>query len=167
MSEALRGFFAVRPPYPLWTSRRFVNGIIELREVLLDDDILEETILGVMNDIKSWLISNSNESYSLWVNVTLTPKAIIRAATFGTVASLYARRIYAPVKTRAITSIAPVSVNVKVITSFEAAMEYWEERMNEALKAYLLLLSPRIYVSTIDEDPIFTMDDIPIYAMVS
>jgi hypothetical protein len=166
MSETLRGIFAVRPPYPLWTNRRFINGIIELHEVLVGDEVLEETILGVMNDVRGWLISNGDESYDRWADISLTPRSIIRAVTFGTVASLYARRIYAPAKTRSVVSVAPVSVNVKVITSFEAAMEYWEDRMNESLDSYLTLVSQRIYVSTIDEEPVFTMEDIPVYNIV-
>lgn len=129
---------------------------MDLSEVEIGDSMLEGIIEGVMNDIRSWLIANEATGYTQWINLDITPRAIKRATTYGTVASMYARRIFSP--KNMVVRVAPM--DVKVITTHEAAMEYWEGKMNEALENYL---SPTalIWVSTAEEDPEFTMDDIP------
>ena len=152
--------FAIRLPWPLWTNRYWLNGVIQLDEADLSDSFLEEVITGVMDDIKTWLIAEEIPQYASWTNIDLTPRAIRRATTYGTVASLYARNIFGPQDE--VVRLAPM--DVKVFTTNELAMEYWEAMMNRVLELYLSgsgLL--RIWIDTIDEDPVFTMGDIPLY----
>ncbi len=160
----LLGKFNVRlvvTPYPLWTNRRWVNGVIELSESDISDAFLEEIIVGVMNDAKTWLIANEVGQYSSWTDISKTPMAIRRATTYGVVASLYARNIFSA-RGRFVIKAAPV--NVKVLTTNEAAMEYWEGMMIRVLEFYLSAQDlDRIWVDTIDEDPVFSMEDIPPY----
>ena len=149
--------FVVRHPYPFWTDRELLNGVVHLDEVVIGDAALEEIIGGVMNDVRTWLLANEIAAYSQWRNIDGTPLAIRRATTYGTVASMYARRIFSPHDVA--VRVAPM--DFKVITTHESAMEYWEEKMDEALENYLTSIGKmRIWVSTEDEDPEFTMDDV-------
>jgi len=129
--------------------------VVNLSEVTLDDAMLEEVIGGVMNDIRSWLIANEVAAYSQWTDITKAPRAIQRATTYGTVASMYARRIFSP--QNLVVRAPPMDVQ---ILTHESAMEYWEDKMSEALESYLTSIGRvRIWVDTADEDPEFTMDD--------
>ncbi|MCW3988449.1 MAG: hypothetical protein NWE88_00045, partial [Candidatus Bathyarchaeota archaeon] len=109
-SADLPAIFWVRHPYRLWTNRRYLNGVIELTELLIGNAILEYVIEGVMQDIQSYLI-NAGLDYSGWTNIVLTPKLIRRATTYGTVAALYARRAKT-FATRVIPTMAPVALTV-------------------------------------------------------
>lgn len=114
-----------------------------------------------MNDVRSWLLANEVAT-TQWTDITKAPLAIRRATTYGTVASMYARRIFSP-QSMAVR-VAPM--DLKVITTHEAAMEYWERKMEEALENYLVSVGKvRIVVSTEDEDPEFTMDDVEKFSM--
>jgi hypothetical protein len=154
-SRSLSARFVVRSDYPLWTNRRYLNGIIELTEFDLNDALLEEVIMGVMNDVKSWLI-NQGFSYSSWSSISLTPTAIVRATTLGVAASLYARKLFFPVNR---VLIRRLPVDAKIVTNREDAMDYWENRMGEALESYYSQFSSPILLE--EEDAVFTMDDIP------
>jgi hypothetical protein len=159
-STELLAHFDIRLPWPLWTNRYWLNGVVQLDEAKISDSFLEEIIIGVMDDIKTWLIAEEIAQYSIWTNIDVTPRAIRRATTYGTVASLYARNIFSA--RDEVIRVAPM--DVKVFTTSEAAMEYWEKMMNRVLELYLSgsdLL--RIWIDTIDEDPVFTMEDIPLY----
>ena len=152
--------FAIRLPWPLWTNRYWLNGVVQLDEAKIPDSFLEEIITGVMDDIKTWLIAEEIGQYSGWTNIDVTPRAIRRAATYGTVASLYARNIFGPQDL--VIRVAPM--DAKIFTSSEAAMEYWEAMMLRVLELYLSGVGLlRIWIDTIDEDPVFTMEDIPLY----
>lgn len=158
----LHGEFFIRHPWPLWTSRHFLNGVVELEEAEIPDAILEYVIRGVMNDIRGALISNGLRVYERWTDIIKTPVQIRRATTYGTVANLYAREIEL---TGVIAGIRPIAL--KFITSMktrEQAMDYWEARMEKALFSYISSTDGIIMkVDTQDEDPVFTMDDIPLY----
>ena len=111
-----------------------------------------------MNDIRSWLIANEIAAYSQWTDIEKTPRAIQRAATYGAVASMYARRIFSPQH----VAVRVNPVNIRLVTTHEAAMEYWEDKMMESLENYLTSLGTvRIWVDTANEAPEFTMDDVP------
>ena len=154
---SLHAEFDIRQPYPFWTDRELLNGVVHLDEVVIGDAALEEIIGGVMNDVRTWLLANEIATYSQWRGIDGTPLAIRRATTYGTVASMYARRIFSPHDVA--VRVAPM--DFKVITTHESAMEYWEEKMDEALENYLTSIGKmRIWVSTEDEDPEFTMDDV-------
>lgn len=132
---------------------------MELPEVLISDAILEEVIAGVMNDIRTWLLAQKRVIYGAWTDISLTPLAIRRAATYGAVASLYARGFYGP-EAQVIVSASPISY--KVISSDDRAMEYWEDKMEEMLELYMnAAAGERFWVSTQDEEAVFSMDDIP------
>ena len=148
---------SVRQPYPFWTDRRWVNSVVELSEARVSDAFLEEIISGVMDDVRTWLIANEVGQYSSWTDIDNTPMAIRRATTYGVVASLYARNIYGALG-RFVLKVAPV--DVKVLTTSEIAMEYWEALMNRVLELYLSAQGlERIWVDTATEDPVFTMDN--------
>ncbi len=157
VAEDLYASLNVRHPYPFWTDRELLNGVVRLNEAAIGDAALEEVIGGVMNDVRSWLLANEVASYTQWTDITKTPRAIQRATTYGTVASMYARRIFSP-QSMAVR-VAPM--DFKVITTHEAAMEYWEGKMDAALENYLISIGQiRIWVDTADEDPEFSMEDI-------
>ncbi len=159
-SVRLLAYFNVRS-YPFWTNRRWVNGVVELSEARISDSFLEEIIIGVMEDIKTWLIANEIGQYVSWTDISKTPMAIRRATTYGVVASLYARNVFGP-RARYIVKVAPV--DVKILTTNESAMEYWEGMMMQILEFYLSAQGlDRIWIDTIDEDPVFTMEDVPFY----
>ena len=150
--------FWVRWPPRFWTNRRYINGVIDLDEKLLGDATLEYVIEGVMEDIQGYL-ENADLSYSSWTNITLIPLQILRATTYGVVAALYARHTQT-FKSRVIQSITPVRPTV--IGDTEKAMNYWEGRLNEMLELYVASQGGLVMdSSTADEEPIFTMDDIP------
>jgi len=150
--------FYVRHPYWLWTTRRYINGVIDAAETLIGDAKLEYIIEGVMEDIQGWLEAN-REVYSSWTDITKVPVLIRRATTYGTVAALYSRHSKT-FRSRVIPTAAPVTVTT--IGDDERAMNYWEEKMQTALANYLAIQSSsRIWVSTADEEPIFSMADIP------
>jgi len=150
--------FAVRSVYPYWTDRRYVNGVIDAAEQLIGDAKLEFIIEGVMDDIKVWAEANT-VSYDSWTNIEVTPTAIKRATTYGVVAALYARHTKT-FQGQVIPTLAPVTVTVT--GDQEKAMEHWEGRMDEMLQLYLTAQGfARIWISTSDEEPVFTMEDIP------
>jgi hypothetical protein len=159
-SEELLAHFAIRPEWPLWTNRRYLNSVLEVDEWELDDPMLETVIVGVMNNIKSWFLGQGLSIYTAWTTINVTPRAIIRATTFGVVASLYARRLFFPINR---VLIRRLPVEATVITNKEEAMDYWEERMEVALDAYFEQFRSPIVVDTEDEEPVFTMEDIPLY----
>jgi hypothetical protein len=154
----LPGQLWVRWPPRFWTNRRYINGVIDLDEKLLGDAVLEYVIEGVMEDIQGYL-ENADLAYSSWTNITLIPIQILRATTYGVVAALYARHTQT-FKSRVIQSIAPVTPTV--IGDTEKAMNYWENRLNEMLELYVSSQGGLVMdTSTADEEPIFTMADIP------
>jgi len=154
----LPAIFWTRFPRRLWTNRRYVNGVIELDEKLLGDAILEYVIEGVMEDTQGYL-DNAGLSYSEWTNITLVPVQILRAVTYGTVAALYARHTQT-FRSQVIPSVTPVTVTV--IGDAEKAMNYWEDRMNQMLEFYVTSQGGDVMLtSTLDEEPVFSMEDIP------
>jgi len=154
----LPAIFWVRWPSRLWTSRRYINGVIELDEKLLGDASLEYVIEGVMEDTQGYL-DNAGLSYSEWTDITLVPVQILRAVTYGTVAALYARHTQT-FRSQVVPSVTPVTVTV--IGDAEKAMNYWEDRMNQMLEFYVTSQGGDVMLtSTPDEEPIFSMEDIP------
>ncbi len=154
----LPGQLWVRWPPRFWTNRRYINGVIDLDEKLLGDAVLEYVIEGVMEDIQGYL-ENADLDYATWLNITLIPIQILRATTYGVVAALYARHTQT-FKSRVIQSISPVTPTV--IGDTEKAMNYWEGRLNEMLELYVASQGGLVMdSSTADEEPIFTMADIP------
>jgi len=131
---------------------------VELTETLIGNAIFEYVIEGVMQDIQSYLI-NAGLDYSGWTDIVLTPKLIRRATTYGTVAALYARRAKT-FATRVIPTMAPVTITA--IGDEERAMNHWLEKMNEALEFYVTSRGGDVMLtSTDDEEPVFSMEDIP------
>ena len=158
-TKDLQSDFYVRWPYRLWTSRRYINGVIDSQESLIGDAKLEDTIEGVMDDIKTYLAANQIETYIQWHSIEDVPLQIRRAATYGTVASLYARHTKT-FTSRVIPSVAPVTITVKG-DEWEA-MEYWEDRFETMMQRYLAYVQTgKLFTSTADEEPVFTMEDIP------
>jgi len=158
-SKDLQADFFVRWPYRLWTTRRYINGVIDSPESLVGDSTLEITIEGVMDDIKTYLAANQIETYTEWHSIEDVPIQIRRAATYGTVASLYSRHTKT-FNSRVIPSVAPVTVTVKG-DQWEA-MEYWEDRYETMMQRYLSYVQTgKLFSSTADEEPVFTMEDIP------
>jgi hypothetical protein len=154
----LPAIFWARWPTRLWTSRRYINGVIELDEKLLGDASLEYVIEGVMEDTQGYL-DNAGLPYSDWTNLTLVPVQILRAVTYGTVAALYARHTQT-FRGQVIPSITPVTVTV--IGDAEKAMNYWEERTDQMLEFYVTSQGGDVMLtSTPDEEPVFSMEDIP------
>ena len=150
--------FAVRSVYPYWTDRRYINGVIDAAEGLIGDAKLEFIIEGVMDDIKVWAAANT-VSYDSWTNIDITPTAIKRATTYGVVAALYARHTKT-FQGRVIPTMAPVTVTVT--GDEEKAMDHWAAKTEEMLQLYLTAQGfARIWISTEDEEPVFTMADIP------
>lgn len=154
----LPGRFAVRHVYPYWTDRRLINGVVDAGEKLMGDANLEVVIEGVMDDIKVWCDAQE-VSYVDWTDIETVPRAMKRATTYATVSALYAR--YAKTfQGRVVPTLAPVTVTV--IGDDEKAMLHWKEKMRDMLELYLSAQeSERIWVSTADEEPVFSMDDIP------
>ncbi len=158
-SVDLRSGFWVRHPYWLWTTRRYINGVVDGSEALIGDAKLEYVVEGVMEDIQGFLAANE-VSYAGWSDILLVPVLIRRATTYGVVAALYARHSKT-FKSRTIATAAPV--NVTVIGDDERAMQHWNGKMDISLERYLSTQSsPKLWTSTLDEEPIFTMADIPI-----
>lgn len=157
-NASLSSRLAVRPVYPLWTNRRFVYGVVQEDENLIGDADLELVIEGVMDDIKVWC-NAQDVSYVTWTNLNTVPIAIKRATTYGTVAALYSRRTNT-FQSRVIPSVQPVTITVK--GDAEKAMNHWENRYKEMLELYMTAEGgARLVVSTADEEPVFSMADIP------
>lgn len=154
----LPAIFWARWPTRLWTTRRYINGVIDLDEKLEGDAILEYVIEGVMEDIQGYL-ENNGLDHSSWTSIEQIPVQILRATTYGTVAALYARHTQT-FRSQVIPSITPVTVTV--IGDAEKAMNYWDDRMNEMLEFYVSSQGGLVMESsTEDEEPIFSMEDIP------
>lgn len=159
LSKGVIGRIRSLPPYPYWTDRRYVNGVIDAAEALIGDAKLEFIIEGVMDDIKVWFDANEI-SYVTWISLDVTPTAIKRATTYGVVAALYARHTKT-FQGRVIPTLAPVTVTVT--GDQEKAMLHWVSKRNEMLELYLSAQeADRFWVSTADEEPVFSMDDIPL-----
>ncbi|KKN05151.1 hypothetical protein LCGC14_1090240 [marine sediment metagenome] len=157
-SLTLSSRLAVRQVYPLWTNRRIINGVVTHTENLMGDAKLEVVIEGVMDDIRVWCDSEEL-SYATWTDIDTVPRAILRATTYGVVAALYARHSKT-FQGRVIPTLAPVTVTVT--GDDEKAMQYWMGKMETMLDLYLTAEEgARIWVSTADEEPVFTMADIP------
>lgn len=156
----LKSTFYVRHPYWLWTTRRYINGVVDAAEKLIGDAKLEYVIEGVMEDIQGYMDANElTDTYADWTNITLVPVLIRRATTYGTVAALYARHSKT-FKSRVLPTVAPVTVTT--IGDDERAMQYWQDKMDTAMSNYLSTISaPILWVSTETEEPVFTMADIP------
>ena len=126
----------------------------------MGDANLEIVIEGVMDDIKVWLDAECFEgTYGDWICIDLVPVAIKRATTYGVVAALYAR--YSKTfQGRVVPTVAPVTITV--IGDDEKAMLHWMGKKRDMLELYLSAQgAARFWVSTADEEPVFTMDDIP------
>jgi hypothetical protein len=124
----------------------------------MGDANLEVVIEGVMDDIKVWCDSEEF-SYVTWTDIDAVPMAMKRATTYGVVAALYARHSKT-FQGRVIPTLAPVTVTVT--GDDEKAMLHWMGKMETMLDLYLTAEEgARIWVSTADEEPIFTMADIP------
>lgn len=150
--------FAVRRVYPYWTSRKLVNGVIAAAERLIGDAPFEFVMEGVMEDIKVWCDANEI-GYSTWTSLDAVPIAIKRATTYGVVAALYARYTKT-FQGRVVPTLAPVTVTV--VGDEEKAMQYWISKLDEMLELYLSAQgTARLWISTADEEPVFTMVDIP------
>lgn len=148
----------VRPVWPYWTNRRLINGVVDEPESLIGDARLDIVIEGVQDDIMVWLDAQ-DLSYTDWINLDTVPRALKRATTYAAVAALYARRTKT-FQSRVIPSVTPVTVTV--ISEDEKSMNYWEDKSKEMLELYLSATeATRLWVSTADEEPVFTMDDIP------
>ena len=157
-STDLSAIFWIRQSYRLWTNRRYLNGVVELTEILIGNAILEYVIEGVMQDIQSYLI-NAGLDYSGWTDIVLTPKLIRRATTYGTVAALYARRART-FATRVIPTMAPVTLTA--VGDEERAMNHWRDKMNQMLEFYVTSQGGDVMLtSTPDEEPVFSTEDIP------
>lgn len=156
--QTLAARFAVRHVYSYWTDRRLINGVVDAGEKLMGDAKLEVVVEGVMDDIKVWCDAQE-VSYVGWTDIETVPRAMKRATTYGTVSALYAR--YSKTfQGRVVPTLAPVTVTV--IGDDEKAMLHWKEKMRDMLELYLSAQeSERIWVSTADEEPVFSMDDIP------
>jgi len=157
IAELLADFY-VRQPTWLWTSRHYLEGVVNLNEQpTVTDAVLEYVIEGVMVDVKSFFIKN--ELPYEWENITTVPKLIKRATTYGAVASLFARGYFSH---RLTVSIPPRMVTVIADGGHERTMDYWEGRMEEMLEFYSSSVALEIFwVSTDDEEPVFSMEDIP------
>ncbi len=157
-SLPLSARFASRALYPYWTSRALVNGVIAAAEALIGDAPFEFVMEGVMDDIKVW--SDANEvAYATWTDLDSAPTAIKRATTYGVVAALYARHTQT-FQGKVIPTLAPVTVTV--VGDDEKAMQHWMSKMDDMLELYLSAQgADRLWVSTADEEPVFSMDDIP------
>ena len=157
-STDLLSKFHIQPAYPLWTNRRYIEGVISLKETGIDDAILEYVIEGVMVDIQSWLVINELP-YS-FENIFTTPVLIRRATTYAAVATLFARD-YFGLKRSIAVSMGPRRVIIANERDMEAAMEYWEKKMEKMLELYSSSVALQIiYVSTEDEEPVFSMENI-------
>lgn len=163
--ERLLAKLWIRHPSRLWTNRRYINGVVELDETELDDALLEYVIEGVMNDIRSQLISEAMLVYDSWTDITETPKLIRRATTYGTVASLYSRDINDPNR-RIVLGLRPIRIRAAQVRSAqERAMDYWESRMEKMMSLYLTSVGRRLMiVDTEDEEAVFSLEDIPFYS---
>jgi len=163
--ERLLSKLWIRHPSRLWTNRRYVNGVVELDETELDDALLEYIIQGVMDDIKSQLISEAMLIYDSWTDITETPKLIRRATTYGTVASLYSRDINDPNR-RIVMGLRPIRIRATEVRSAqERAMDYWESRMEKMMSLYLTSGGRSLMiVDTEDEEAVFSLEDIPFYS---
>ena len=152
--------FYVRHPFPMWTNRRMVNSVIDLDERSVDDGKLQLVTEGVMDDIKTFLLANGigEETYGLWTDIVSAPLIIRRATAYGVVSGLYSRRTQS-FRSRIISNVGPVNVTVK--GDEQIAMEHWKGEYDTQLQRYLDATNePNLVVSTQDEDPIFSMDDI-------
>ena len=150
--------FSSRAPWPWWTSRALVSGVIAASEKLIGDAPFEFIMEGVMDDIKVWCAAN-DVAYASWTDLPSTPLALKRATTYGVVAALYARNTQT-FQGRVVPTLAPVTVTV--VGDDEKAMRHWMSKMDAMLELYLSAQgAARFWVSTADEEPVFTMDDIP------
>lgn len=145
---------AVRHSTWLWTNKRYIEGVIS--GIPVSDPILEYIIEGVMVDIQGELVNN-NLTYD-WDDISEVPKLIKRATTYGVVASLYARGYF---DNRLMVTIRPRGLTV-LKEDRDGGMDYWENRMQIMLNLYISSMpSTSLWVDTWDEEPVFTMDDIP------
>jgi len=156
----LPAYFWVRHPSWLWTSRRYLNGVVNLTENKISDAILEYVIEGVMVDVRGFLVRET--LYYGWENILEVPTLIKRAVTYGTVASLFARG-YLSIYDRIQPSMGPRKITIVDSKNLDRAMEYWEAKMSRMLEMYRITAGQKIiWVDTEDEEPVFTMEDIPL-----
>lgn len=154
--QRLLAYFWVRQPSWLWSSRRYVNGVVDLSEGEISDAVLEYVIEGVMVDVKSHLTKESIP-YEDW-NLSNVPLLLKRAVTYGAVASLFARG-YLGIRDRVQPTLGPRSIILVESELLEEAMEYWENKMNRMLELYASTVFRKIIsISTEDEEPVFTME---------
>ena len=147
----------IRHPTWQWTNKRYLEGVISY--IPVSDALLEYTIEGVMVDIQGYLVSN-DLSYS-WQDIRVVPTLIKRAATYGVVASLYARGYF---DNRIAISIPPRTVTV-LPEDRDGGMEYWEAKMDYMLALYSSSIpSITLWVDTWDEEPVFSMENIPLHS---
>lgn len=154
----LPAYLYVRHPYWLWSSRRYIEGVIDLGEIDISDAVLEYVIEGVMVDVKSHLITNQKKYDDAWTIISV-PKLIKRAVTYGVVASLYARGYF---DYRLAVSIPPRTITV-IPEDRNDSMAYWENKMEYMLGLYYSSVkSIVLWVDTWDEEPVFSMEEIPL-----
>ena len=133
---------------------------MDLSEANTSDALLEYIIEGVMIDIKGFLLRELISYEEAW-NLATVPLLLKRATTYGTVASMFARG-YLGIRDRIQPSMGPRTITVIEPELLDTAMEYWEEKMMRMLSLYASTVYRKvIWVSTEDEEPVFTMDFSP------
>ena len=153
----IRSQFWIRQPWPLWTDKANLAGVISNSAINVTDAILETIIEGVMEDIQGRLDSQGI-SYASWTNLDTTPDDIIRATSFGVAGALNSRKTQS-FRRRVIRREGPINVNVT--GDGERALKYWNSRMMRTINNYLASQGlPTLSHTAEDEEPLFTMADI-------
>lgn len=152
-SVALPANFYVRHPYTLWTDRRYLNKIVEIKPNSIEDGILQIQIKGAMDDLKGWLLSQGDQTYTAWTDISKTPLSIVRATSFATIAMLYAHEYMFGI---GVVSVRPMQT---IVVNAVEVSEYWFDQYENERQKYLDAMNREtLIVSTKDEDPVFTIE---------
>lgn len=158
-SSALSLDVRIRPEETRWAKRKSVEirlGI-EARDIgNLDlDDFIDEAMVDVQADLDLVEID-----YSSWTSYSLVPGQIKKAVIYGTIEILVARKLES-FKTRVVPSMGPIRYEI-VERDAMKAINYFKGKRDSSVEIYVRTLAGGDVMrsSTIDEEPVFDMDDL-------
>lgn len=143
-----------------WALARSIHARLGMTAKDLGDIAMEDFIEEAMVDVKAEL-DVQEINYSTWTAYTEVPNHIRVATIYGTIVIITARKLQS-FKSRVVPMMGNIRFEVIERDSMKA-INYFTKKRDDAIEAYVAAASEGgsyMSSSTIDEDPIFDMDDL-------
>jgi len=149
----------IRPKETKWAKRESIEIRLGIDARDIGDLDLEDFIDEAMTDVQADL-DLADIDYSVWTSYPLVPGLIRKAVIYGAIEILVARKLES-FKTRVLPSMGPMRYEV-VERDAMKAINYFRDKRDLSVDTYVrsAVGGDVMRSSTIDESPIFDMDDL-------